>query len=41
MANLASHLVAQHSESTPQEFAPCHHDSPPRRSGPSISSAKP
>jgi hypothetical protein len=41
MANLASHLVAQHQESTPQEFAPCHHDSPPRRSGPSISSAKP
>ena len=41
MANLASHLVTQHQESTPQEFAPCHHDSPPSRSGPSISIAKP
>ena len=41
MANLASHLVAQHRESTPQEFAPCRHDSPPSRSGPSISIAKP
>ena len=41
MANLASHLVAQHSESTPQEIAPCHHDSPPSRSAPSISTAKP
>ena len=41
MANLASHLVAQHQVSTPQEFAPCRHDSPPSRSGPSISIAKP
>jgi hypothetical protein len=41
MANLASNLVAQHSESTQQEFAPCHHDSHPSRSGPSISIAKP
>ena len=41
MANLASHLVAQHSESTPQEFAPCRHDSSPSRSGPSISIARP
>ena len=41
MANLASHLVAQHQESTRQEFAPCPHDSPPSRSGPSISIAKP
>jgi hypothetical protein len=41
MANLASNLVTQHQESTPQEFAPCHHDSPPSRSGPSISIAKP
>ena len=41
MANLASHLVAQHQESTQQESAPCHHDSPPSRSGPSISIAKP
>jgi hypothetical protein len=41
MANLASNLVAQHSESTQQEFAPCHHDSSPRRSAPSISIATP
>jgi hypothetical protein len=41
MANLASHLVAQHQESTPQELARCHHDSPPPRSEPSISIAKP
>ena len=41
MANLASHLVAQHQESNRQEFAPCRHDSPPSRSGPSISIAKP
>ena len=41
MANLASHLVAQHQGSTPQEFAPCRHDSPPSRSGPSISIARP
>jgi len=40
MANLASHLVAQHQESTRQEFDPCRHDSPPSRSGPSISIAK-
>ena len=41
MANLAFHLVAQHQESTHQEPAPCRHDSPPSRSGPSISIAKP
>jgi hypothetical protein len=41
MANLASHLVAQHQESTPQEFAPCPRHSPPSRSGPSISIVKP
>jgi hypothetical protein len=41
MANLASHLVAQSQESTRQEFAPGRHDSPPSRSGPSISIAKP
>ena len=37
MANLASNLVAQHQESTQTEFAPCHHDSLPRKSEPSIS----
>ena len=41
MANLASHLVAQHQELNQQEFAPCRHHSPPSRSGPSISIAKP
>ena len=41
MANLASHLVAQHQESTQREFAPCRHHSSPSRSGPSISIAKP
>lgn len=41
MANLASNLIARPSESTQQESAPCHHDSPPSRSGPSISIAKP
>ena len=41
MANLASHLVAQDPQSTPQEFASCRHDSPPSRSGPSISIARP
>lgn len=41
MANLASHLVTQHQESTQQELARCHHDSLPPRSGPSISIAKP
>jgi hypothetical protein len=41
MANLASHLVAQHQESTQKEFSPCRHDSPPSRSGPSISIDKP
>ena len=41
MANLASHLVTQHQGSTRQEFAPCRHDSPPSRSGPNISIAKP
>ena len=41
MANLASNLVTQHQESAPQEFAPCHHHSPPSRSAPSISIARP
>ena len=41
MANLASHLLAQHQESTHQEPAPCHHDSPLPRSEPSSSIAKP
>jgi hypothetical protein len=41
MANLASHLVAQYPQSTRQEFASCRHDSPPSRSGPNISIAKP
>ena len=41
MANLASHLIARHQESNQQEFTPCRHDSPPSRSGPSISIAKP
>jgi hypothetical protein len=41
MANLASNLIARPSESIQQESAPCHHDSPPSRSGPSISIAKP
>ena len=41
MANLASHLVAQHQELNQQEFAPCRHDSHPSRSGPSTSIAKP
>ena len=41
MANLASHLVAQHQDSSRQEFAPCLRDSPPSRSGPSISIARP
>jgi hypothetical protein len=41
MANLASHLVAQYQQSTRPEFAPCRHDSPPSRSGPSISIAEP
>ena len=41
MANLASNLVAHHQESTRQEFAPCQHDSHPRKSGPNISTAKP
>jgi hypothetical protein len=41
MANLASHLVARHQESTRTEFTPCRHDSPPSRSGPNISIAKP
>ena len=41
MANLASHLVAQDPQSTRQEFASCRHDSPPSRSGPNISIAKP
>jgi hypothetical protein len=41
MANMASNLVTRHQESTQREFAPCHHDSSPPRSGPSISIAKP
>jgi hypothetical protein len=41
MANLASNLVSQHQESTQTEFSSCHHDSLPRKSGPSISIAKP
>jgi hypothetical protein len=41
MANLASNLVTRHQGSTKQESAPCHHDSPPSRSAPSISIAKP
>ena len=41
MANLASHLVAQYPQSNRQEFASCRHDSPPSRSGPNISIAKP
>ena len=41
MANLASHLIAQHQESTQTECAPCHHDSLPRKSGPSTLTAKP
>jgi hypothetical protein len=41
MANLASHLVSQHQESTQTEFSSCHHDSLPRKSAPSISIAKP
>ena len=41
MANLASNLVSQHQESTRTEFARCHHDSLPRKSGPSISIVKP
>ena len=41
MANLASHLVDQCQDSNQPEPAPCHHDSPHRRSGPSISIARP
>ncbi len=41
MANLASHLLAQHPEATHQEPAPCHHDPLPSRSDPSISTARP
>jgi hypothetical protein len=41
MANLASNLVARHQESNQTESVSCRHDSPPRRSGPSISSAEP
>lgn len=41
MANLASNLVSQHKESTRTEYTPCHHDSLPRKSAPSISIAKP
>jgi hypothetical protein len=41
MANLASKLVAQHQESTQTEFALCHLDSLPRKSGPSTLTDKP
>ena len=41
MAILASNLLAPHQESPPKESVPCHHDSHPRKSGPSISTAKP
>jgi hypothetical protein len=41
MANLASNLVARHTESTHQEFGPCHHDSHPPKSERNISIAKP
>jgi hypothetical protein len=41
MANLASHLLAQHPESTHQEAAPCHHDPLPSRFVPSTSTARP
>jgi len=40
MANLASHLLARHPESTHQEPAPCQHDPLPSRSAPSILIAK-
>ncbi|SIO10843.1 hypothetical protein SAMN05444166_2490 [Singulisphaera sp. GP187] len=41
MANLASNLVARHTETTHQEFVPCHHDSHPQKSDRNISIAKP
>ena len=41
MANLASHLVTQHQESTQTECAPCQLDPLPSRSAASISTAKP
>jgi hypothetical protein len=41
MANLASHLLARHQESTHQEPAPCHHDPLPSRSEPSTSTPRP
>ncbi len=41
MANLASHLIAHHQESTQKEFSLCRPDSLPSKSGPSISIAKP
>ena len=41
MANLASNLVSKHKESTRTEYVPCHLDSLPRKSGPSISIAEP
>ena len=41
MANLASNLVARRQESNQTESVSCRHDSHPRRSGPSISIAKP
>ncbi len=41
MATLASHLLAPHQESNQKESVPCHHDSLPRKSGPSISIVKP
>ncbi len=41
MAYLASNLLAPHQESTQKESVPCHHDSHPRKSEPSISIVKP
>jgi hypothetical protein len=41
MARLASNVVIQGSDSPYTELAPCLHDSLPRRSDPSISTAKP
>jgi hypothetical protein len=41
LARLASNLVAQQSDSTPQEVSSCFHNSVPPRSAPSISTARP
>jgi hypothetical protein len=40
MANLASNLLATHQELPQKESVSCRHDSHPRKSGPSISTAK-